>query len=278
MPLGAEPSDYGAWYTLALALGAGWLAKVLLIDAVISPAGTGSCTSAPRRACPTRSARSARCRAALATTNKPRRAGVSILRRAVVGVLAFGPFKSWSALVERRHRRDGDHVRVRAGLARRAAPHRSGRARARTGCPPPRSAPGGVLLGEPHHLLGRLRDDLEARSRAMVVGLVLFAIGAARAGTTGDIELRSSVWMFRGSSATSRSACSAATAAATTSSPPAGTCSYCSRSRLRSLLRADRGAAARCGGHRNLEGFGAARLRSALARRLRSIWYEVPGA
>src|SRR3989441_1621766 len=40
-PLGTDPSDYGAWYTLALAVGAGWLAKVLIIDAVISPAGTG---------------------------------------------------------------------------------------------------------------------------------------------------------------------------------------------------------------------------------------------
>ncbi len=40
-PLGTDPSDYGVWYTLALALGAGWLAKVLLLDAVISPAGTG---------------------------------------------------------------------------------------------------------------------------------------------------------------------------------------------------------------------------------------------
>src|SRR5215510_410466 len=40
-PLGTDPSDYGAWYTLALAVGAGWLAKVLIVDAIISPAGTG---------------------------------------------------------------------------------------------------------------------------------------------------------------------------------------------------------------------------------------------
>ncbi|HJZ81745.1 MAG TPA: APC family permease, partial [Pyrinomonadaceae bacterium] len=40
-PLGTDASAYGAWYTLALAVGAGWLAKVLIIDAVISPAGTG---------------------------------------------------------------------------------------------------------------------------------------------------------------------------------------------------------------------------------------------
>ena len=34
---GQDPSDYGAWYTLALAVGAGWLAKVLIIDAVDLP-------------------------------------------------------------------------------------------------------------------------------------------------------------------------------------------------------------------------------------------------
>ena len=40
-PLGQDPSDYGAWYTLALAVGATWLAVILIIDAVISPSGTG---------------------------------------------------------------------------------------------------------------------------------------------------------------------------------------------------------------------------------------------
>src|SRR5256886_1173587 len=46
-PLGTDPSDYGAWYTLALAVGAGWLAKVLIIDAVISPAGNRGGIFAP---------------------------------------------------------------------------------------------------------------------------------------------------------------------------------------------------------------------------------------
>ena len=39
-PLG-KVGDYGAWWTLALAVGAAWLAVVLIIDAVASPAGTG---------------------------------------------------------------------------------------------------------------------------------------------------------------------------------------------------------------------------------------------
>src|SRR5262245_17474452 len=32
-PLGTDASAYGAWYTLALAVGAAWLAKVLIVDA-----------------------------------------------------------------------------------------------------------------------------------------------------------------------------------------------------------------------------------------------------
>jgi amino acid transporter len=38
-PIGA--GDYGPYYTLALSAGAGWLAAILIIDAVISPGGTG---------------------------------------------------------------------------------------------------------------------------------------------------------------------------------------------------------------------------------------------
>ncbi len=99
MPLGTDPSDYGAWYTLALALGAAWLAKILLVDAVISPAGTGVvyvATSArlsyalgEEREMPTM----------LARTNERGVPANSILVAAVVGTLAFGPFKSWNALV-----------------------------------------------------------------------------------------------------------------------------------------------------------------------------------
>ncbi len=98
-PLGADPSDYGAWYTLALAVGAGWLAKVLIVDAVISPAGTGvvyvgtaarlSYALGEEREMPT----------VLATTNRKGVPVVSILVAAVVGCLALGPFKSWKALV-----------------------------------------------------------------------------------------------------------------------------------------------------------------------------------
>ena len=99
-PLGTDPSDYGAWYTLALALGAGWLAKMLLIDAVISPAGTGVVyVGDHRRGCRTRSARSARCRARWRRRTRRACRSCRFSFAAVVGLLAFGPFKSWNALV-----------------------------------------------------------------------------------------------------------------------------------------------------------------------------------
>src|SRR5262245_21758367 len=90
-PLVTVPPDYGAWYTLALAVGAGWLAKVLIADAIISPAGTGvvyvattarlSYALGEEREMPT----------ALATTDDKGVPVVSIIVSAIVGMLALGP-------------------------------------------------------------------------------------------------------------------------------------------------------------------------------------------
>jgi amino acid transporter len=91
--------DYGPYYTLALAVGAGWLATILLVDAVISPAGTGLVYVGT----------SARLSYALGEEEvlpdkltQVNRRGVpvySILLAFVIGELAFLPFPSWSSLV-----------------------------------------------------------------------------------------------------------------------------------------------------------------------------------
>jgi amino acid transporter len=96
-PIGA--GDYGPYYTIALAAGAGWLATVLLIDAVVSPAGTGlvylgtsarlSYALGEEDALPD----------ALTAVSKRRVPVNSILLAFVVGELAFLPFPSWSSLV-----------------------------------------------------------------------------------------------------------------------------------------------------------------------------------
>src|SRR2546423_4144549 len=98
-PLGTDPSDHGARYTLALAVGAGWLGKVLIIDAVISPAGTGVVYVATTARISYALGEEREMPSVLATTNRKGVPVVSILVAAIVGCLALGPFKSWSALV-----------------------------------------------------------------------------------------------------------------------------------------------------------------------------------
>jgi amino acid transporter len=98
-PLGTDPSDYGAWYTVAIAVGAGWLAKVILIDAVISPAGTGIVYLASSARLSYALGEERELPSALTHTNKKGVPVGSILLSTVIGLLAFGPFKSWAALV-----------------------------------------------------------------------------------------------------------------------------------------------------------------------------------
>ena len=91
--------DFGPYATLAVAAGAGWLAVMLYIDAVISPAGTGLVYVAT----------SSRLSYALGRENelppslgKVSRRGLpvrSILLAFVVGLIAFLPFPSWQSLV-----------------------------------------------------------------------------------------------------------------------------------------------------------------------------------
>ena len=98
-PLGTNPSDYGAWYTLALAVGATWLAVVLIIDAVVSPAGTGVVYLGTSARLTYALGEESELPGALSQTSKSGVPVVSILLAAVVGELCFGPFPSWNRLV-----------------------------------------------------------------------------------------------------------------------------------------------------------------------------------
>jgi amino acid transporter len=98
-PLGGDPSDYGAWYTLALAVGAGWLATVLIIDAVISPAGTGIVYVGTTSRISYALGEERELPSALSSVNSRGVPVVSILVTAIVGELCFGPFPSWNKLV-----------------------------------------------------------------------------------------------------------------------------------------------------------------------------------
>jgi amino acid transporter len=192
-PLGTDPSDYGVWYTLALALGAGWLAKVLLIDAFISPAGTGVvfvATSArlsyalgEEREMPT----------ALATTRKGVPV-VSILMAAVVGAAAFGPFKSWNALVS--------VVTAATAIMYAFAPlslaalHKvdSGRHRPYRVPMPKVVLPAAFCSANLIMYWGGFDTNWKL-ALAMLAGLALFALGAWRRRTGGLRTIRNAAWM-----------------------------------------------------------------------------------
>lgn len=193
MPLGTDPSDYGAWYTLALALGAGWLAKILLIDAVISPAGAGVvylATSArlsyalgEEREMPT----------ALATTRKGVPV-VSILTAAVVGSAAFGPFKNWNALVS--------VVTAATAIMYAFAPlslaalHKvdGGRPRPYRVPMPKLVLPAAFCSANLIIYWGGFETNWKL-GVAMLVGLGLFAIGAWRTRTGAQRAIGSAIWM-----------------------------------------------------------------------------------
>jgi amino acid transporter len=91
--------DFGPYATLATGAGAGWLAVVLYIDAVVSPAGTGliyvatssrlSYAMGHERALPK----------GLAKINVRGVPLYSILLAFIVGEIAFLPFPSWQSLV-----------------------------------------------------------------------------------------------------------------------------------------------------------------------------------
>jgi amino acid transporter len=100
-PLGpvSGVAGHSGYYALAIALGAGWLAAILIVDAIVSPAGTGIIYVGT----------SARLSYALGGheemphwLRRVDKRGVpvwSILLAAVVGIFCFAPFPSWSSLV-----------------------------------------------------------------------------------------------------------------------------------------------------------------------------------
>ena len=137
-PLGGDPSDYGAWYTLALAVGAGWLATVLIIDAVVSPAGTGIVYVGTTARLSYALGEEEEMPSVLASVDKRGIPVVSILVAAVVGVALLRTVPQLEQAGRRRHRCDGDHVRVRARLARVRCTRRTATANGPTGCRAPK--------------------------------------------------------------------------------------------------------------------------------------------
>ena len=193
MPLGNDRSDYGVWYTLALALGAGWLAKVLLLDAVISPAGTGVVYLATTARLSYALGEAPEMPTALATTRKGVPV-VSILTGAVVGCVALGPFKSWNALVS--------VVTAATAIMYAFAPvalaslHKNESDRRRSyRVPMPKLVLPAAFCSANLIMYWGGFDTNWKLALAIFVGLALFAIGARRARTGAARAIRNAVWV-----------------------------------------------------------------------------------
>ena len=192
-PLGTDPSDYGVWYTLALALGAGWLAKLLLIDAVISPVGTGVVYLATTARLSYALGEEPEMPTALATTRKGVPV-VSILTAAVVGSAAFGPFKSWNALVS--VVTAATAIMYAFGPLSLAALHKvdGGRQRSYRVPRPKLVLPAAFCSANLIMYWGGFDTNWKL-AVAMLAGLTLFAIGAWRMRTRAWRTIGSAVWM-----------------------------------------------------------------------------------
>jgi amino acid transporter len=90
---------FGPYATLATAAGVGWLATILYIDAVVSPAGTGLVYSGTSARTTYALARVGYVPPALGQVDKRGVPFVSLIFCWVIGMLVFLPFPSWAGLV-----------------------------------------------------------------------------------------------------------------------------------------------------------------------------------
>ena len=193
-PLGTDPSDYGAWYTVALAVGAGWLAKVILIDAVISPAGTGIVYVATSARLSYALGEERELPSALTRTDKRGVPVGSILLSTVIGLVAFGPFKSWAALV--------NVITAATAIMYAFAPVSlaalqkiDGERRRTYRVPLPKLLLPAAFCSANLIIYWGGFDTTWKLASAIAAGLILFALGAWRAQTGAQAKLRNAVWI-----------------------------------------------------------------------------------
>ncbi len=193
-PLGTSPSAYGAWYTLALAVGAGWLAKVLLIDAIISPTGTGVVYVGAAARLSYALGEEKEMPAVLASTNKKGVPVASILLAAAVGCVAFGPFKSWKDLVS--VITSATAIMYAFAPVALASLHKVDPGRPRSyRVPLPAVLLPAAFCSANLIIYWCGFDTVWKLACAVGVGLVVFFVGAAVRGTAGKHKLLHAVWL-----------------------------------------------------------------------------------
>jgi amino acid transporter len=193
-PLGQDPSDYGAWYTLAIAVGATWLAVLIVVDAVISPSGTGVVYMGTAARLSYALGEGGELPRALTSTNRKGVPVVSILVALVVGLLALGPFKSWGELVGAAT--GANAVMYAMAPIALAALQKSDPDRPRSyRVPMPRLVlPTAFVSANLILYWGGIDTNLKV-VLALAAGVVVFAIGSRRAGTGTAASVRHAIWV-----------------------------------------------------------------------------------
>jgi amino acid transporter len=168
---------------------------VIIIDAVISPAGTGIVYVATSARLSYALGEERELPSALTQTNQRGVPVVSILVSTGVGLLAFGPFKSWAALV--------NVITAATAIMYAFAPvslaalHKVDGERPRSyRMPVPKLLLPAAFCSANLIIYWGGFDITWKLVCAMGVGLVLFAIGAWRAKTKAYVTLRNAVWLL----------------------------------------------------------------------------------
>jgi amino acid transporter len=182
------------WYALAGAVGAAVVAKLVLAGAIISPAGTGIVYVATSARLSYALGEEREMPSALARTNKRGVPVVSIVVAAVVGTVAFGPFKSWNELVN--VVTSATAIMYAFAPVSLAALHKLDPDRPRPyRVPSPRLVlPAAFCAANLIIYWGNFATTWKLAC-AMEIGLVLFAIGAWRRKTGAEQSIRNALWI-----------------------------------------------------------------------------------
>jgi len=98
-PFGSSGGTFGPYYTLATSIGLGWLGTILIIDAVVSPAGTGLVYVSAASRLSYSLAKTRYVPPVFAAIDRRGVPWFSIIFGGVFGCILFLPFGSWVALV-----------------------------------------------------------------------------------------------------------------------------------------------------------------------------------
>jgi amino acid transporter len=194
-PLGGNAAtDQGAWHTLALAVGAGWLAALIVVDGVVSPSGTGIVYVGTSARLSYALGEEREMPGVLAHTTPKGVPAVSILLAFVVGCAAFGPFPSWNKLVNVVTGTTAimyAFAPVSLAALKKTDPDR----------PRPYSIPFAPVLTPIAFCSAGLLlywggfQTMWKIDCALIFGLLLFGIGVQIAGTDAISMLRSAIWL-----------------------------------------------------------------------------------